>query len=73
MYANRSEYRLEEFNDETGIEELLKQYQQPIYRYCYNILRNPHDAEDAVQEVFLKTYQSSKVMDIDNHRAWPYV
>ncbi|MED3551153.1 hypothetical protein [Cytobacillus praedii] len=40
MYANRLEYRLEELNDETGIEELLKQYQQPIYRYCYNILRN---------------------------------
>ncbi|WP_102274670.1 RNA polymerase sigma factor [Cytobacillus massiliigabonensis] len=72
MYANRSEYRLEELNDETGIEGLLKQHQQPIYRYCYNILRNPHDAEDAVQEVFFKAYQSRKVMDIDNHRAWLY-
>lgn len=72
MYVNRTEYRLEELNEETSIEELLNQYQQPIYIYCYNILSNPHDAEDAVQEVFLKAYQSKRMIEIDNQRAWLY-
>ena len=72
MHVNRTEYTLDVINNETEIEELLQQYQQPIYRYCYNILRNSHDAEDAVQEVFLRAYQSRKVMEIDNQRAWLY-
>lgn len=71
MYLNRSEYSIEE-SDETRMEDLLKEYHQQIYIYCYNMLRNPHDAEDAAQEVFLKAYQSSRLMEINNHSAWLY-
>lgn len=71
MYLNKTECSIEEAN-ENGIEALLKEYHQQIYLYCYNILRKPHDAEDAVQEVFLKAYQSSKLMEINNYSAWLY-
>ena len=71
MYLNRTEYSIEESN-ETTIEDLIKEYHQKIYIYCFNILRNSHDAEDAAQEVFLKAFQSSRLMEIDNRSAWLY-
>lgn len=54
------------------IEDLIKEYHQKIYSYCYNIIRNSHDAEDAVKEVILKAFQSNKLMEIDNRSAWLY-
>ncbi len=71
MYLNRAECSVKE-SKEQAIEELLRDYHQKIYLYCYNIMRSPHDAEDAVQEVFLKAFQSSKLLEIDNISAWLY-
>ena len=71
MYSNKLEYSLQEMN-EISVEELLAEYHRQIYVYCYNILRNAHDAEEAVQEVFLKAYESNKIREIENHSAWLY-
>lgn len=71
MYVNKTEYTIEEVN-ESIFEDLLKQYHQPVYIYCYNILRNSHDAEDAVQDVFMKAFQSRRMIEINNHSAWLY-
>lgn len=71
VYLNRTEYSNQESN-ENMIEDLIKEYHQKIYIYCYNIMRDSHDAEDAAQEVFLKAFQSSKLMEIDNRSAWLY-
>ena len=71
MYSNITEYSLEESKEET-LEELLSEYHQKIYIYCYNILRNKYDAEDAAQEVFMKAFQSSKLLEINNSSAWLY-
>lgn len=35
---------------------LLKNYKHKIYSYCYFMLRNRMDAEDAAQEVFIKIW-----------------
>ena len=35
---------------------IVKKYQQPIYNYCYQMLQNRDEAEDAAQEVFLRAY-----------------
>ncbi len=51
---------------------LLKEYYEKIYVYCFNILRNAHDAEDAVQEVFIKAFQNTKLLHIENYSAWLY-
>lgn len=71
VLTNFTEARLEESN-ETRIEELLKEYHPKIYAYCFNILRNAHDAEDAAQEVFIKAFQSKKLLEINNINAWLY-
>ncbi len=39
-------------------EEIVLRYQDRIYNVCRGILADPHDAEDAAQEVFLKAFQS---------------
>lgn len=35
---------------------LVEAYQAPIFNLCYRILGNPHDAEEAAQEAFLRAY-----------------
>ena len=67
-------------------ELLIVQYQQPVYNLIYRLLNNPSDANDVVQEVFLKVFrnigsfrgQSSlktwiyriAVNEAHNHRRW---
>jgi len=52
---------------------LVKQYQRRIHVYCYHMLGQQQEAEDAVQEIFIKCYQH-----IDRYReqisftAWLY-
>lgn len=36
---------------------LVKKYQTRIHLYCHRMLGNHHEAEEAVQEVFMKAYQ----------------
>ena len=35
---------------------LVETYQTPLYNLCYRVLGNPHDAEEAAQETFLRAY-----------------
>lgn len=41
-----------------------------VYGVAYSILRNAHDAEDAVQDTFLKLYRSGGWQSIDDERAF---
>jgi RNA polymerase sigma-70 factor (ECF subfamily) len=38
-------------------EKIVGLYQQQLFKYCFHMLGNIHEAEDVVQEVFLKTYE----------------
>lgn len=40
--------------DRLALERLLTPYEAPLYHLCLGILRNAADAEDAVQETFLR-------------------
>lgn len=40
--------------------DIMKSYQTPIFHYCYHILGNRNEAEDATQEVFIKAYRNLK-------------
>lgn len=35
---------------------LVEAYQAPLYNLCYRVLGNPHDAEEAAQEAFMRAY-----------------
>ncbi|MCM3698853.1 RNA polymerase sigma factor [Paenibacillus macerans] len=48
----------ENFRDPGQIEKIVQRIQQPIFRYCCRLLGNRQDAEDAVQDVLFKAYQS---------------
>ena len=37
--------------------EIMQSFQVPIFHYCYHILGNRFEAEDATQEVFIKAYR----------------
>ncbi|WP_274310079.1 RNA polymerase sigma factor [Solibacillus daqui] len=55
-----------------NIETFISSHYDKIYKYCYSILRNVEDAEDAVQEVFLKAMKSNNLSSINNPNAWLY-
>lgn len=44
------------FEDEMAV--LVREHARLVYRIAFSVLRNPHDAEDAVQEVFVRVLRS---------------
>ena len=52
-------------------QEAFEKYRNNIYAIAFNHFRNRQDAEDAVQEVFLKYHRSDKDFDSADHiRNW---
>lgn len=41
-----------------------------VFRVAYSVLLNSHDAEDAVQETFLKLFRNGGWQDLENERAF---
>lgn len=41
-----------------------------VFRVAYSVLLNAHDAEDAVQETFMKLYRSGGWQNAENERAF---
>lgn len=57
-------------NDST-IRTAVEKYADMIYRICIVMLKNDADAEDAVQETFLKYVQKSSAFECEEHeKAW---
>ncbi len=93
-YDSQADSRSEELDlvdglraaQEHAYETLIVRYQQPVFNLVYRLLNNPADANDVVQEVFLKVFrniasfrgQSSlktwiyriAVNEAHNHRRW---
>ena len=73
---------------EAAYEQLVAQFQQPVYNLVYRLLADPGESYDVVQEVFLKVFrniatfrsQSSlktwiyrvAVNEVHNYRRWFY-
>ncbi|HTY84162.1 MAG TPA: RNA polymerase sigma factor [Silvibacterium sp.] len=51
-------------------EALVARQSQFVFRVAHAILRNSHDAEDAVQETFLKLYRNKAWKSIADERAF---
>jgi RNA polymerase sigma-70 factor, ECF subfamily len=50
---------------------LVDQYASSLYRVAYSVLRNPADAEDAVQETFLRVLRHRDSLgEVRDHRVW---
>lgn len=49
---------------------LVQRQSRFVFRVAYAVLLNSYDAEDAVQETFLKMYRNSGWKDAENERAY---
>jgi RNA polymerase sigma-70 factor, ECF subfamily len=49
---------------------LVRRQSRFVFRVAYAVLLNSHDAEDAVQETFLKLYRNRGWLDVQNERAF---
>jgi RNA polymerase sigma-70 factor (ECF subfamily) len=57
--------------DKACFTDAVERYQDMVYRVAFHVLANSYDADDAVQEVFLKLYTHQKPMDGEEHlRRW---
>ena len=57
--------------DNQRFDDLYQKYAVIVFRTAYNFLLNKDDAEDIVQEVFIKYFISNKTFNDDNHeKAW---
>src|ERR1700686_2565743 len=52
--------------DASAFEELVNRYERKIFRLTMNITRNREDAEDAMQDAFLKSYSHLKTFQGDS-------
>lgn len=56
-------------DDFAKLENIVREHSRFIFKVAYGVLRNSHDAEDVVQEVFLRVHRSG-TDDIVDMRAW---
>jgi RNA polymerase sigma-70 factor (ECF subfamily) len=57
-------------DDEAEFTDLVQRQSRFVFRVAYAVLLNSHDAEDAVQETFLKLYRNRGWRHLDNERAF---
>jgi RNA polymerase sigma-70 factor (ECF subfamily) len=57
--------------EDEAVAGLVDQYASALYRVAYSVLRNQADAEDAVQEAFLRVLRHRESLgDVRDHRVW---
>ena len=50
---------------------LVEEYSTTLYRVAYSVTRNTADAEDVVQETFLRVLRHrSKLAEVRDYRVW---
>ena len=57
-------------DEEAEFTALVQRQSRFVFRVAYAVLLNAHDAEDAVQETFLKLYRNGGWQSLDNERAF---
>jgi len=57
--------------EEAAVATLVDQYSGTLYRVAFSVLRNVSDAEDAVQEAFLRVLRHRNTLrEVRDHRVW---
>lgn len=52
--------KLAQAGDTRGFDELVRRYQDKVYRLCFKILRQEDDAAEALQDAFLSAFRGLK-------------
>lgn len=57
--------------EDEAVAGLVDQYASALYRVAFSVLRNQADAEDAVQEAFLRVLRHrDSLCEVRDHRVW---
>ena len=65
--------RLGQDEDRRAFDELVRRYQDKVYRLAYRILRNEDDAAETLQEAFLSAYRGLKKFKVEStFSTWLY-
>lgn len=57
--------------EDAALAALVDQYASTLYRVAFSVMRNASDAEDSVQEAFLRVLRHRETLgDIRDHRVW---
>jgi len=60
-------------NHDSDLENIVKEYGSSIVKYCYNLLWDYHEAQDAAQEVFLAAMiKMAGLRDRAAYKTWLY-
>ena len=73
MIVNESDFSAERIgagSREAQFEDLVRRQSRFVFRVAWAVLRNTHDAEDVVQEAFLRLYRTGAWQRIDDERAF---
>ena len=66
-------YRIKNEDKETATEELYNKYHNVVYGIAFSILKNKEDAEDAMQNVFIKLYNlDTSLVPKSKESTWLY-
>jgi len=57
-------------DEEADFTAFVQRQSRFVFRVAYAVLLNSHDAEDAVQETFLKLHRNGRWQHLDNERAF---
>ena len=56
-------------HESADLESLVREHAALLFKVAYGVLRNSHDAEDVVQEAFLRVHRTG-VQSVNDLRAW---
>ncbi|OGR12739.1 MAG: hypothetical protein A2277_09820 [Desulfobacterales bacterium RIFOXYA12_FULL_46_15] len=59
--------------DKPAFETLVRRHQRPVINFIFKFLKDPSEAEDLAQEVFLSIWKSALTYRPDaKFTTWPY-
>jgi len=56
--------------DDSALEALFERYETPLFQFLVGMLRNHHQAEDALQETFVRALEKLDGVDPEHLRGW---
>jgi RNA polymerase sigma-70 factor (ECF subfamily) len=56
--------------DDSALNAILARYEVPLFQFLFGILRNHHQAEDALQETLVRALEHLDGVDGDHLRGW---
>lgn len=56
--------------DPRALPQLMERYEVPLFQFLVGMLRDHHQAEDALQETFVKALERLETVDEDHLRGW---